>query len=78
MDRWALVQNGAVREYLLAATEWDEATLIAAQRRRTFGDEDDGSAPMDAQGEWVRVADPAMLVTTGWRYVNEQFLPPAA
>lgn len=75
MQRWALVRNGAVREYLLS--EGQPTVEAFNMRAWAFPDavREDG-ARVEDEGDWVQVSDPAMLVTTGWTYAGGKFLPP--
>lgn len=74
LKRWALVREGLVRDYLLAADPTPEDF-----NRRAWGDEspvrEDGSRVED-EGAWIHVPADAGLVTTGWRHVDGGFLPP--
>jgi hypothetical protein len=78
MQRWALVRDGEVRGYLLhlpVVTEQDEDLLNDAKRRLVFGDDDDGAAPLEPEGEWIAVPESAGLVGDGWRYDGKDFHP---
>lgn len=64
-----------VRGYLLfnkPTDEVEEDLLNDAKRKLVFGDEDDGSKDLSAEGDWF-VLPETPLVGDDWFYVNGSF-----